>query len=272
MEFPETTLDRFTKIAAVFSIVIVFLGFVNLFFYYKAFNIEIFEYLSVSEVITTSFSFFTSLVIVSIFSSLIVWLILRTSWIYHPQKKVSYNYFFIISFLFVPLLILIKLIKVENVSVFQILSLLYEILFMSFLFTSVFHTNYMSSLKDEKVVERKKIASVNSIKWTAIQVVILYFFLILLFKISFIKYKNITTSTSTFFLSNDSMITTNDSIKYLGKTEGYYFLWNKNSKASTIYPASEIKRIELKPFEFKKPEPKKTQYKNAEFNQIDIKP
>lgn len=46
-----------------------------------------------------------------------------------------------------------------------------------------------------------------------------------------------------FYLNDTLKVTTNDSIKYIGKTERFYFLWNKNTNTSTIYPAVAIKKV-----------------------------
>lgn len=56
MKFPKILLERFSLIAAVFSIVVIYIGFVILFFYYHYFDIYIFDYISISEIVTTSFS------------------------------------------------------------------------------------------------------------------------------------------------------------------------------------------------------------------------
>lgn len=44
-------------------------------------------------------------------------------------------------------------------------------------------------------------------------------------------------------LQNDSIISTNDSIRYLGKTGNYIFFWNKNTWTSTIYSSGQVKEI-----------------------------
>ena len=44
-------------------------------------------------------------------------------------------------------------------------------------------------------------------------------------------------------LQNDSIISTNDSIRYLGKTSDYIFFWNKNTWTSTIYSSGQVKKI-----------------------------
>ena len=50
-----------------------------------------------------------------------------------------------------------------------------------------------------------------------------------------------------FYFSDLIKVSTNDSIKYLGKTEAFYFLWNRKSKVSTIYQAVDVKKVLINP-------------------------
>ncbi len=48
-------------------------------------------------------------------------------------------------------------------------------------------------------------------------------------------------------ISDHRVIESNDQLLYVGKTRNYFFLWNKKTHETRIYPASEFKEIRINP-------------------------
>lgn len=46
-----------------------------------------------------------------------------------------------------------------------------------------------------------------------------------------------------FLLENNIQISTNDSIRYIGRTQNYLFFWNRKNWQTTIYPSDQIKQV-----------------------------
>lgn len=272
MKYPKELLERFVQITAVLSIIIVFLGFLNLLFYYNEFNFNIIDYISISEVITSSFSLFLLLLLPFI----IVFLIIRTFVLKTSQEiedtkvhKMVNRFLAILlsTFLFTILIMMIlSLFGNKFMKEFYNGKSLYLIVTIYFLILSCFLLIFRQYLKES--IDIWFIKKVPSMAFAFVCLLVAFYINSKRKALLIVDETDITT----FSFSNESILATNDSIKYLGKTEGYFFLWNKNTKESIIYPAFEIKKVVIKPYKSESVKVKKSINKEAQFNQIDAKP
>jgi len=242
------SMEQFTKTVAVISIIIVSLGFISLVVFYELFNIDIFEFISISEIITTSFSLLLSLFIPIFISFFILQKLLTKAWMYRNNVKMVHG------IIFNPLRIYVFLIVLASIySWLQIYGIfLTKNSFLIEIFNIVFATSFLitTSLltmgfafaffhrKKKIVILRTKIIVLFS------TIIFGLFFILVTTQKAFLLINSNPYRATTFYLNNTSKIVTNDSIKFIGKTQGYYFLWNKKTEVSTVYPASEIIKIE----------------------------
>lgn len=242
--------EQFTKIVAVISIIIATLGFISLVAFYELFNIDIFEFISISEIITTSFSLLLSLFIPIFISFLILQKLLTNAWMYRNNIKMVHKFFFNpIKVYGFPLffasiyscLQIYGIFLIKNSFLIEILNIIFAT---SFLITTSLLTVSFTFLffhrKKKIVILRTKVIVLLS------TIIFGLFFLLVTIQKAILLANSDEYKTTTFYLNNASKIVTNDSIKFIGKTQEYYFLWNKKTKVSTIYPASEILKIEYK--------------------------
>lgn len=240
--------EQFTKTAAVISIIIVSLGFMSLVVFYEFFHIDIFEFISISEIITTSFSLLLSLFIPIFISFFILQKLLLNGWMYRNNLKVLYHTLST-PFLKSTILLLAVIIYVwfqlygifltRNSFLIEIFNIVFAT---SFLITSSLATMITAFL----YFHRKRKIVILKTKIIVLLAVIIFslFFIVVTTNKALLLINSNQDKKTTFYLNNSSKIVTNDTIKYLGKTQDYYFLWNKKSEVSTIYPASEIVKIE----------------------------
>lgn len=245
--------EIFIRFTAVLSFLIICLGFGSLILFYWFFNVAIAEYLSVSEIVVTSFSFLLRMTFPVLAVVLFLQKTIIDAWIERKDPKELYRIMYkpfkiiqvIIAILFLSLL-LIPIIKysLSDLSV-QVIPEYYIfsgiILIILGYYTGVVKIIYNYAFSK---TESNNLGYYKTVIIGLIATSIYLFIFSIYFRTENVKNSNLISS---FHLSNDSTISTNDSIKFIGKTEGYYFLWNKKTKVSTIYPASEIKRIDIKP-------------------------
>lgn len=233
------SIEQFTKFTAVFSVIIISLGFASLVIYYEYFGIDVFEYLVISEIITTAFSFLLVLFVPILVSIYLVKDINDFIGARPKLRKPLFHYRFTYFMLVTWIITIAGLFYKVEIAKYELLNRTLELFFLVFIFSSLFMPFLF-------VFEKASTGTTVRSFWIAGILAFVFLLIVLSLKIKRVS-NNKSGKTSTFYLANDSTITTNDSIKFLGKTQGYYFLWNKNSNTSTIYPASEIKKIDIKP-------------------------
>ncbi|MGI0108320.1 hypothetical protein [Salinimicrobium sp. WS361] len=232
-------LDSFLKYIPLASIFIVFLSAIRQFIFYSNFNIDILSYLTLTEFLTL----FLKDGIVIAFT---VILAVPTVYILKNQKKVQ------------------KLAK-KNLRLWQVFIILITLI----LIVAAFFVNLFFELKEIYNKPQNHIEGLNIIaSFLLVGIALSILFLLSVKKISTIKQVVGTGSLITVFviifssltayntknkerknihliITDKEMIRTDDSLIYLGKTESYFFLYNKTKNSARIIKSEIVKQLEV---------------------------
>ncbi len=222
---------------------LVTLGLLKLYFYYDAFDINIFEYMEFSEIIT---SFLDDSVIGLCFT--LVLSILLVNVILEPgksmkeikeaaRKKKPNNHLqkwitMIIFFIPIAVITYFLIRQVRETGLFFMFSILSSMTIVSFATTNINKDEYYSVKMFNLVA--------------GLVFVVLSSFTVFDAKMEVIRVKEMD-KYSQVKLTIDSIPFTSDSIRfYIGKTNEYVFVYNKKDEYTTIYPKERIKEILMK--------------------------
>lgn len=238
-------METISKHSVIISALLIFFGALRLYFFYTEFDIRIFSYLTISEIV------------VSFFDNIIefVWFV----FISFIQTFIAYG------FLLLPKKEITKKLKegvnkyinthVDRrfftfliISVLVFISMNYGILFcynkLSIYILAFFVSQTASYLVDviNWGVEKNKIQKPSEIIFTLTAGLFVLTFCFATKEVKDLrKYLKVTQ----IITQNESIICSKGSkILFLGKTENFVFLFNDSSKTSIVYPMGEVKRIE----------------------------
>lgn len=242
--------ENFIKIATTISILALCIGFLQLEAFYLLFHINISNYIGVSEIVTTSFSFLISYLIHLTISYFIMkkWFIIFEKQNMHSSEETKIKGFYLNAVLIISIIVTIPLLLEPFINLHY-----YVIIVVNFL-AQIGLINLIIYFVAKHVVYKKKTNFLRKINTHRISIMIFIIYLISfpltffyaygqkIFEMAYWK-ENVQTK---IFLMDNSTIITNDSIKYLGKTDKFYFIYNRKSGLSSIYPAEEIKKITIK--------------------------
>ncbi|MDO9374552.1 MAG: hypothetical protein Q7T76_09045 [Ferruginibacter sp.] len=247
--FKDYEPEKFTKHFPIITIFLLITATSNLYFFYSYFNILIFEYISVSEIILSSFSVLLLYFVIVLTSFVCLILLLSDLEKNYKDNTLSKNWFLNrLVWIFVSVVIvaaafaewhLSNLIKSSGLlGILDFLSQFILLTFYSFLIAfAIFQSAYDDYHKNNTPYSLSTIIATSMI-------------FPLLLTMTFGNNKMFTRIQkfpneymTEFYFNDNSKIFTNDSIYYLGKTNSHYFFWNKSSKSSTIISASEIKKV-----------------------------
>jgi hypothetical protein len=246
----KNIIDQIAKWGAVISGIFIFIGIWRAIFYYMPFNIAIHTYIDVGEVLTIWFP--------DTIFGIIILLILSISFpIIRLTKPRDQGYDYVhISLYIVHILFLIYIFTDMGLNWYgrnspeklELIKLYYSIVMVFAMFNSF---NLISGfIKALKIWRSRRN---NSIEYSRIDAYTNVFFIMFYcFVISISEPLSTTMSSPKASLrmelkGDGKTITTNDTLRYVGKTRNYIFLWNKNTKASTIYPIEQFERISILP-------------------------
>lgn len=262
-----TFFEDLIKVFASISLILVIAGYLDLKSYYSYFGINISPYLNASEILISSLDNLT-IVVISLIIQLLIWLSffkylfefteddINKYWVGKVRPKESSNDLTIIRFLGNKRIKVFTLMLLSVFVVSIILKLIFpknDFILQLGLFLSIniwlFMLIYMGWLPLTRVLI--KIAK-NQEHYSPRLIVSVIVFLPTFLIAIWIKNamflgnrvrKHGNKEKIELVLQNNIRVSTNDSIRYIGRTENYIFFWNKNSWASTIYPSSEVKEI-----------------------------
>jgi hypothetical protein len=262
-----TFFEDIIKILAALSLILLICGYVDVKTYYGYFGINISGYISSSEILTASLDNL-KIVIISLLIQLFIWLsffnylfnyTVEDVNLYWQNKAKPKEYaqqlsmvrlfeskrmkiFVFLIILLLALSIVIKLIFPKSIFAIQ-LSLFMGItlwIFMCIYLAFFTVTKPMwDKLKKQKRYDPKLL--ISFIVFIPILVITIWVKNIAFVANNIRKYGN--SERIELRLQNDSVISTNDSVRYLGRTENYVFFWNKNTWTSKIYPSGQVKEI-----------------------------
>lgn len=238
--------ESFSKTISGLSILLLCLGYFDLWSYYIRFDISIVEYIGVSEIIFSSFENLLLNLLQLVGPVIAVRVLAQVVGEYYTKTNSERNWvlskggikFLVINILaFVLLIFLIRVIPLSKIEIFQFLFLQ---LFL-FLIASIF---IIISISENKLdIERRKKDVITTTIISCVLILFLNEHLILLSK----KYSNVINVKNQpkmiLYIKDSTFINFEDSIGYIGKTNGYYFTYNKNSNTTNVYPVALIKSI-----------------------------
>lgn len=249
--------DDAFKVVAGLSIIFLLIGFFDLYFKYLFYGIFITNYINPSEILISSFEniFFTiSLTMYLLFICYGFFSIFNEKLLFFEKQLPENNYktplfikaLEIFGLFIIPILTVIITYytdskeKAFDLFLLMIYYLICLIVFLSLIWVLLkLYIRFHENLKVTYFTNNKTKVSIFLL------ICILPFMILaknygLYFMNSFNK-KNNTIIEFTF--ADNYKLTTNDSLYYLGKTDNFYFIWNKRQNKTAIYPSSEIKKI-----------------------------
>lgn len=273
-------MDKIAKYATIIYAMLFFVGYLSNYVYYSLFNIDINSYFETNEIL---FSFLNSvtgnIVILTMGCFIIIILIPYTYilrvYINQTQKKVrritNYHKLFFVSILITFILftgILFIPINIENEKLFGIYNdtltykgIIIVILLLthtSFLFSGLSvvilsgKRNFIVINKVNNTLRNLRITeSADSLKKTVkasivLMAVVLLYFLISLFQFNRANKALYDSNKQIIFLYNNELIETNDSIKYIGDTKNYIFIYNLNMQEVKVFERDNISSYKIR--------------------------
>lgn len=273
-------MDKISKYATIIYAMLFFVGYLSNYVYYSLFNIDINSYFETNEIL---FSFLNSvtgnIVILTMGCFIIIILIPYTYiirvYINQTQKKVrritNYHKLFFVSILITFILfigIIFIPINIENEKLFGIYNdtltykgIIIVILLLthtSFLFSGLSvvilsgKRNFIVINKVNNTLRNLRITeSADSLKKTVkasivLMAVVLLYFLISLFQFNRANKALYDSNKQIMFLYNNELIETNDSIKYIGDTKNYIFIYNLNMQEVKVFERDNISSYKIR--------------------------
>lgn len=263
-----TFLDDFLKMLAVFTVLLIITGYVDLKTHYDFFGINISNYISTSEILLFSIDHITA-VLLFIFLQLIIWLIffdylfdytdedIRKGWRMGERRpKLQFDHdeairrFFrnkkltALIFIIFALMVLTPIVQflipynktISQISIYILVNT-FVILILYTIGIQLSRKLWLIS-KKQKVYHSKLLVS------------FVIFFPVLIFSTwlnsnlsanHLRKYGN--NSNIEITLQDYTKISSNDSIRYIGSTGSYHFFWTPTNLETIAYPTSQIKKI-----------------------------
>jgi hypothetical protein len=248
----KSILEGFVQNIVIFYLTLIFLGGLGIYCYYDIFNIPVFDYYNVDDIINVFFKNF-------IFTILFIIVLLGTSTLFTAityfilkNKKVKEidekeigkrrKWKILIAFLLFIVTIIMEIIYlIEYFKTHSMNSLLGSTAAIGAIILAGF--NYITLIFNDR-----KITNIDSKKRVIIFIGIMFGFWnywfyyaqgIMLYKSDHNKQK------MTFNFNNGNKIVTSDSLLFLGKSKDYLFFFNKPDKESKIYDRTLIESIVL---------------------------
>jgi len=237
-------LDKLLKISSLAGIFLIFCGVLKLILYYNAFNIDIVDFLSLPEIITSFLDDINVLLVFAAAMLTVSFTVLSVTKEKHEIKledyleqllnkiypfKQRYVWFFLVVIIILSLLL-----------TFEILRYSYTIIYFM-AFCAIQFISYLSMTKDESgKIEFPDV----SMSFAILVSILVSVFLLAQHDIEKANYNDcvvtITTKTSTIECNNS-----NGKI-YLGKTDSYVFIKSSLDNTSIVIPRSEICKFEFR--------------------------
>ena len=231
--------ERILKLLSLITLLVTAVGFIHMVWYYHSYNIPISQYINLSEI----FLYSLSNVAIFLFAFLLPIIFIITAFL--NRKNLEYYNLNRLGII------------VQEGAFFLICAIAYFILYgfrdiigetalrcsniCYFLVLFVFLTLYSFDYKD--IVMNKGLNNVLKISYI---VGLAAGFTMLIGTVLNGKNLPLGYHKSVYLKLNDTtIIKTSDSIRYVGKTDGYYFLYNMKSKESIIYPSSQIQQVKI---------------------------
>ncbi|WP_029283849.1 hypothetical protein [Pedobacter sp. R20-19] len=246
-------LDNIATWATVISAVFLILGLLRAIFYFSPFGIPILTFIDLSEVFTT---WFTQIIYVLLICSVIsvLYPVLKYANI-SPTSYFVYYYFVvyithIVSLGYLYFDLLRNVFGNYSEEWLHYTRFNYSILFV---ISMIFGFGSLSGIWDVIKVLRKKQINLEFNRVRGYTVVTLLVISGFIWSITLPIAIEMTTKDyiQVKLYGKSDTITTNDTLRYLGKTRNYIFLWDKKKRVAEIYKSDDFDRITFGTYDFK---------------------
>jgi hypothetical protein len=239
----------------IFTICLLFFGYCNLFYYYKVFNIEIYSFITTTDILL---SFLPIIVLITsmFYATILIQLyetIKKTSSNIDitetndkPTKKqkiiswIRKNIYWIVCIYYLPWLILSLILQ------FGFHYKPYELtdinMFIDFIFLTIIYIGIALHERRSKILENPTIIAVFLVIFISVKIGSYRSSEALKIKDGKGNYKKDHVS----FQYQQKSIITNDTLVYVGETSSYLFLYNRNDSTTKVYPFSKIEDLTIK--------------------------
>lgn len=235
-------IDIFPKAVAILSSLLVFLGIIASVVYYRSFGINILEYITLGEALILFLSKFSSLSISAIFGVFLSKIFLESplekvnkDYKGSTQSKVITNKQKILTVLMItPLSILC----IYGFSPFVLWSLVLSVILRFGVLAYILKRLSLFIKQrgyDFMIFEYIQAAGLSIVLLAGISM-----------SEAFMVYNGYKNETTTLYCSNEEILQTNDNILYIGRSQLYYFLYNKSAKTAIVLKAENIEKMELR--------------------------
>lgn len=244
-------MNRIIKLLPLITTSILLLGLSNEYFYYKFFGIKIQYFLDASEILllySDSILFIVSSIIPV---SILIYLLPE-----YEEDDILYlslknRFFRDIDYLIIFLLFLVVLsIAIGIINVFNHKNVFHDfksIYYIFLIFTLVFIFNFIFS----SIINHLSLKYNLTINYRFKSIIlILLGYITLTFYFKFYYYKQVTKQKhyigTEVYLKDGTVLLSDSSIYYIGKTKNYLFYYNEIKKSALIYPMSEVNKMSIK--------------------------
>lgn len=238
-------MENISKHSVLISALLIFFGALRLYFFYSEFDICIFSYLTISEIVVSFFDNiieFVWFVFISFIQTFVAY-----GFLLLPKKEITIKLKEGVN-KYINTHVDRRFLKLLIISVLIFISMNYGILFcynkLSIYILTFFVSQTASYLVDviNLGVEKNKIEKPSEIIFTLTAGLFVLTYCFATKEVKDLRMNLFETQINT---QNERINCSKDSkIMFLGKTENFVFLFNDSSKTSIIYPIGEVKRIE----------------------------
>jgi len=238
------TLDFISKLIAVSTSILIFLGIISSVVYYRAFSINILDNITIGEALLLFISKFSSFAIATLFGILISFLFIQqhtkiisvskvNSKVTQKLNLTSVQKLYTL-FVVMPLFML----SFHGFSPFALWTLPVSLLIRAYvLYYIIKRIRLVFEYRniDRNIIDYIQIISISIILITTIAMTEAY-----------LVYTGQTNKTVTLYNKNSQIIKSDSSTLYLGKSQSFYYLYNKINKKAILIQADQIYRVDIK--------------------------
>jgi hypothetical protein len=262
MKRTTSLFDDILKIIGATYVILIVIGFIDLKIYYSKFDVHINEYLTASEILFTSLDKLALVFVALAFQ--LGWFLFNFNYLFDYEKgvtNVNENLPLIggpdsaaTRLIRKPKLLLVSVISVLVSAIFAILYRLFPkstfvLLLLDFFRLSFFI--FIFFVLFIEVIRNAWLKTKSTDRFYKKTFILLPITIIALIGTIWLQNISIYPRVAKFgnspslelTLSDGSKISQSDTLKYLGRTEGYIFFWNNKTKQTQILPKEEVKKI-----------------------------
>jgi len=237
-------LDSISKLIAVFTSILIFLGIISSVVYYRTFSINILDNISIGEALLLFISKFSSFAIALVFGVFTSFLFLqqhtKIKFEGNAKSKVTKKLELKLAQKLYALFIILPLFMLS----FQGFSPLALWTIPVSLLVRLYVLYYI--IKRLRLIFEYKNIDLNIIEYIQIASISIILTATIAMTEAYLVYSGQSNKEVTLFNKNNQIIKSDSTTLYLGKSQSFYYLYNKTNKKAILIQADQIYRVEIK--------------------------